>query len=973
MRLVVQGAEKPVELRELSVQSDVVGHLAQTTVEMTFYNPNGRVLEGELQFPLLGGQTVTGFALEMEDGEMREAVPVEKAKGRQAFEEIIRAKVDPALLEVTQGNNFKTRVYPLNPGRTRRVRVTYGERLPETMGKADSWGARPVAILYRLPLSYADKVEAFSLSVQIAGADKAPAIEGNLPAAPSSRSEKDSHVVAVQQKNIRLQNVTLELSIPLSLNEAVYLGERGGQTYFYAEVLTGLSPMMEGSRVNPKTLSILWDASGSGRKRDHAKELAFLDAFFSQTQNVSVTLQAIRDTADPVEKFTVKNGNWSALRKALDTLVYDGATNLGAFQTRDPSDMFFLFSDGLDNYSTVSVAPPESPLFAFVASPGADVSRLKGIASRSGGALVDLTILAPAAALAGMMKTPAQVLSVEGGGVSDVVWSSPTLSTSTLAIAGIVRDPSRPLRVVLSGAGKRFESDVVSGFEDLLTDDEKFHEKKHSRHVPWVWASMKLERLEEEYDLNKGEIRRLGKAFGIATRETSLIVLDRVEDYIRYDIEPPEKMKKEYDLLRAKMTPAAGDPHRLDRVLAQWREREEWWKKDFSKGKIPDGNMRAQMDVTALSGGVAALREQPAVFDVAAPAPGSRRQRAAPGGRMFSEESESHPLRASKLDESGESRIGVALRPWAPNAPYIRRMKEAEDKDLYRVYLDERPDYENSVAFYLDVAYQLRDRGQKALSLRVLSNLAEIDLENRQVLRILGYRLLEAGKPEQAVAVFKKVLTLGGEEPQSYRDLGLAYAAAGERQKAIDSLYDVVEGVAKGATKMEKSFARDFPGIEVIALTEMNAIISGPQIPAGAEKLDLRRIDSRFLSNLPLDLRVVLTWDTDNTDIDLHVIDPDGEEAFYGHPLSSLGGRVSPDNTTGYGPEEYSLKVARPGKYRVEVNFYGHSQQVLSDATTVQLDFFTDYGTKDSRKQSVTMRLKEARDRIVVGEFEVKR
>jgi uncharacterized protein YfaP (DUF2135 family) len=164
-----------------------------------------------------------------------------------------------------------------------------------------------------------------------------------------------------------------------------------------------------------------------------------------------------------------------------------------------------------------------------------------------------------------------------------------------------------------------------------------------------------------------------------------------------------------------------------------------------------------------------------------------------------------------------------------------------------------------------------------------------------------------------------------------------------------------------------RDFKRDFPGIETIALTEMNAIIASSSKP-----LDTSKIDPRLRGNYPLDLRVVLAWDTDNTDIDLHVIDPNGEEAFYGAPLSYQGGRVSPDNTVGYGPEEYSLKKAKPGVYRVEVNFYANGQQLISDATTVQLDFFTHYGEKTQKKESVTMRLREAKDRIFVGEFEVK-
>ena len=222
-----------------------------------------------------------------------------------------------------------------------------------------------------------------------------------------------------------------------------------------------------------------------------------------------------------------------------------------------------------------------------------------------------------------------------------------------------------------------------------------------------------------------------------------------------------------------------------------------------------------------------------------------------------------------------------------------------------------------------------------------------------------GLRLLAAGEAKTAALIFRRVLHLAEDEPQSWRDLALAHEAAGDYQTAVEHFHAVAE----------RLFAREFPGIEVIALTEMNAAIARAR--AEGVEVDTRAIDPVFLKNRPLDLRVVLSWDSDNTDIDLHVIDPNGEEAFYGAPLSYQGGRVSPDNTTGYGPEEYSLKTAKPGKYRVEVKFYGHRQQVISEATTLQLDFFTRYARENTRKESITLRLKDAKERIFVGEFEV--
>jgi Ca-activated chloride channel homolog len=284
-------------------------------------------------------------------------------------------------------------------------------------------------------------------------------------------------------------------------------------------------------------------------------------------------------------------------------------------------------------------------------------------------------------------------------------------------------------------------------------------------------------------------------------------------------------------------------------------------------------------------------------------------------------------------------------------------MKNANKDELYRVYLDEAPSFASSTAFYLDAADIFFEKGLTELGLRVLSNLAEMDLENRHILRVLAYRLSQAGRPALAIPVLKKVLALSPEEPQSYRDLGLAYAKNNESQRAIDTLNEVVIRPWHGR----------FPEVELITLSEINAIIA-----TSSSRLDTSKIDPRLLKNLPLDLRAVLTWDADNTDIDLWVTDPNGERAFYGHRITYQGGRMSADFTGGYGPEEFSLKKAKPGKYKVEAQYFGDRQQNLTGATTLQVQFTSGFGTRGARDQIVTLRLKDRREQIFVGEFEIK-
>ena len=195
--------------------------------------------------------------------------------------------------------------------------------------------------------------------------------------------------------------------------------------------------------------------------------------------------------------------------------------------------------------------------------------------------------------------------------------------------------------------------------------------------------------------------------------------------------------------------------------------------------------------------------------------------------------------------------------------PY--QAQKANESEWYSVYLTERKENEGSSAFFLDVSDFFLEKKQPALALRILSNVAEMQLENPQLLRILGYRLMQIGRPKLAVAVFQEVLKMREEEPQSYRDLALALAADNQHQQAVDLLSQVVDG----------QWDNRFPEIELTALNEMNAIIA-----TCGKKLRADNLDKRLLKNLPVEVRVILTWDADNTDMDLWVTDPNGKSAF---------------------------------------------------------------------------------------------
>lgn len=70
-------------------------------------------------------------------------------------------------------------------------------------------------------------------------------------------------------------------------------------------------------------------------------------------------------------------------------------------------------------------------------------------------------------------------------------------------------------------------------------------------------------------------------------------------------------------------------------------------------------------------------------------------------------------------------------------------------------------------------------------------------------------------------------------------------------------------------------------------------------------------------------LRVVLSWDTPGTDLDMHVVGPDGAHAWYGSRVMPNGGALDVDVTTGYGPEIFASAAPLPGNYQIWVNYYG--------------------------------------------------
>jgi Ca-activated chloride channel homolog len=152
-----------VEKVRSAVAVTVQGRIATVTVEEWFRNRGAGLGEGVYHYPLSGEVAFGSFSLWQGDAELRgETMDADRA--RAIYEEIVRRKRDPALIELAGHGLIRARVFPINPGETRKITLRYMQVLDR---EGDAWrfryaagtgpGATGAAHSFRLTADSADR------------------------------------------------------------------------------------------------------------------------------------------------------------------------------------------------------------------------------------------------------------------------------------------------------------------------------------------------------------------------------------------------------------------------------------------------------------------------------------------------------------------------------------------------------------------------------------------------------------------------------------------------------------------------------------------------------------------------------------------------------------------------------------------------------------------------------------------------
>ena len=977
VKVVNERNANPMVLQDLSIDILVIGQTAVTTMEMTFYNPNTRVMEGEFQFPLADGQQVSRFALDI-NGKMREGVVVDKALGRKAFEEIVRRGIDPGLLEKTEGNNFKARVYPMLAKGTRRVLIAFEQELHERDGQD----------YYFLPITANTTLKNFKVRTEVVSRFVKADIQNSLQL--DFKQARNSYISEVSQQNFVL-NQNIALTFPKIEKPQSISATKGNKTYCYGNI--ALATAQPKNRPTPKEIGLLWDASHSAANRDRAKEFAFLDAYFKALKNVKVVLSSFNIHTDKTLTFEVKNGNWQALKSHLENLPYDGATDGNAINFSLKADELLLFSDGIFNFGSKDfsvndiVKQAKTPVTVVNASAVANTPKMQYLANATGGSFIDLTTLTTDQALKVAQTVPFQLLDIEvkNGKIANIFPQKGTaISKGNFTLAGELQ--TKEASLVLSFG---YFKNVIVQKEIHFAANPDASESEFEL-LRRIWAEKQIAQLEREGAEQK-QIDAVGREYGIVTEGNSLIVLETVEDYVRYRITPPEELAKEY---YARLNSQAEEKKErkkeiLEDLIEQSNEQTEWWKTVYPlKDKKTKNKKQLNVVVDEITDNRAEIKDE-----VIASAETAKMEESVPQAEVQAQarrismrgiSSVSEDTDRSELNEvvvrgyapvmkrsltgsisviaTNDVRVentpmtNIELNAYNPDTPYLKVMEYTEEAKAVETYYKLKKEYGTTPAFYADVADYFFKKGNREQAILVVSNLAELGLDDPQLLRVLGYKLSRYNAKKEAVQVFQKVVTIRPEEPQSFRDLGLALVDDTQYNEAVKNLYKVIT---------EDWNDDRFEDVKLITLNDLNSII------ARNKNVKTSYIDKRLLKKEPVDVRVVLSWDTNDCDMDLWVTDPKDEKCYYENTLTYLGGKISRDVTQGYGPEEFMLKKAENGKYKVQVDYFGTRSQKQLMPVSLRITFYTHFGTPQQKQEETTVRLSNAKEVIEVGAFQV--
>ena len=560
----VDGKNVPLSVGYHKVTVEIRDQIARTTVEESFVNSTSSTLEGVFSFPLPADASISGFGMWIGD-ELVEADLVEKERARAIYEDILRRKKDPGLLEWEGGNLFKARVFPIFGGSEKRIRLRYTQVLP-LEGEAYRY-----RYALRSELLRAHPLRELSMSVTVASS--APIGEVASATHPVLVRKTDHEAVAEFTAQEYVPERDFELAITVGRGEGLSaLSHRRGEDGFFMLLLappdTGASGWQRDlvPEGDPLDLILVADTSGSMDPAARAAQSTFLAALLAQL-SAKDRFRLVASDVEPQwlvgEPMAATEENAGKALAALDARFSLGWTDLektfaSVVGKLGPTTQVIYVGDGIptsgdaDPVATADrlkrlAAGTTATFHAVSTSSAYEQGVLEAIASVGGGSVRrgEGAPAASAKALLGEVARPG----LKGAKVT--IEGVPTAKVYPAVLPNLALGSQQVvLGRFLPGAKAGAASVVVTGtvggkpvrYASTLAVPAA---DEGNSFLPRLWARRHLDVLlaQGRNPQTQEEIVAFSREYEIMTPYTSFLVLENDEDRARYGVERTVKMR----------------------------------------------------------------------------------------------------------------------------------------------------------------------------------------------------------------------------------------------------------------------------------------------------------------------------------------------------------------------------------------------------------------------------------------------
>lgn len=558
--------DQAVQLKTCNISIEANPFIATTVIEMEFYNAKDQEVEGLHSFQLQRGQVITGFQLEL-NGKYREGSIEEKWKARQAYNSIVGKRIDPAILQMNGYNHYSINIYPIAARSSRKIKFTITQMMQEENLK----------LTYTLPLQLRTATPNFKLDIKVNRPASIPyANKGILT--DQLFTMKNEEAVLSQQANGILLDQPISFSISQFNNQPQFcINKKNGTTNFLMRFFPDVDRFYPG---RPRSVNVYWDVSLSGKERNLAKELLFLETYIKENEIGKTNIFLFNHQMQGIIVFDRSKDDFRSIRNYLLTYQYDGATDLGSLNFSNAlADAILLFSDGINSVGNGRPRLGAVPVSFITTTYRYNGDLAASIIGSTGGAVINLNYSEVSQAVK-RIDTIENFLFKYTSDNIHIHESFPVRLGGSVLLSGTVSQADN-LELFFGNNSRVQQSENYFMSANETCDESTFSKMKmlkaydsllYSEHSYYKWQDMVVFGLTEK----------------VVTPQTAYLVLERIEDYINYKIAPPKELeqkcaelnyvyKSEYKIKALK---AFTERESLEAVVKEYNKMIAWWGKD---------------------------------------------------------------------------------------------------------------------------------------------------------------------------------------------------------------------------------------------------------------------------------------------------------------------------------------------------------------------------------------------------------